>query len=72
MTQRAEAGWADELIADLRTLERISGLPVGMLTDEEMRVFKKAVSEGRAQRDYSGVLALFGCAKVRLVRQTVS
>ncbi len=62
----------DELIADLRTLERIDGLHVGMLDADEMRVFKAAVKEGRAERGYSSAGALLmGIATVHMIRQEV-
>ncbi len=49
-------------------LERLDGLFVGQLDNEEMRLFERAVAEHRAYRGYEGEAGFMGLAKVRLVR----
>lgn len=62
----------ESLQRDLAILQHIAGLHVGQLTEDERRVFEKAVSEGRAFRDYSSLPAYaLGIAKVALVTQSV-
>lgn len=48
-------------------LERMEGMFVGSLTDDEMAAFQQAVADGRAYRSYEGVAGLLELAKVRLV-----
>lgn len=48
-------------------LERIDGLYVGQLNDDELRMFERAVKDGKAERSYKGAGALLGIAKVHLL-----
>lgn len=47
-------------------LSRLEGLFVGQLTDDEMKVFNQAVSDGFAYRQYVGAAGFMGLAKVAL------
>jgi len=57
----------DDSRTDQEKLERLAGLFVGQLTDEELALFNRAVSLGCAQRSYEGGAGFMGLAKVRLV-----
>jgi hypothetical protein len=50
----------------MMTLEEMHGIFVGLLTDEEIKVFDRAVEEGLAYRAYEGAGGFMGLAKVRL------
>jgi hypothetical protein len=50
-------------------IERLDGLFVGQLSDDEMEAFEAAVKKGRAARSYEGVGGLMGLAKVRVHRE---
>jgi len=49
-------------------LDRMDGLFVGLLDQDELRVFNDAVAKGWATRSYEGGGGMMGLAKVRLVR----
>lgn len=53
----------------LMDLERLDGMPVGMLNEAELWLFEKAVEDGLARRSYEGAMGFMGLAKVRLVRE---
>ena len=47
-------------------LRRIDGLYIGQLDEREREVFERAVSDGRARRDYDVPAGFLGCGKVRV------
>ena len=47
-------------------LERINGLFVGQLDPDELRLFERAIREGRARRSYESASGFLGLAKVRV------
>ncbi len=49
-------------------LDRMEGMHVGLLDEDELRVFENAVAKGWATRSYEGAGGFMGLAKVRLVR----
>jgi len=53
-------------------LTRLDGLFVGMLTEDEVEAFSRAVKEGKARRSYEGGGGLMGLAKVRLNAASVT
>ena len=48
-------------------LQRINGLFVGMLTDEELEMFERACKDGKARRVYAGGAGFMGLAKVEVM-----
>lgn len=48
-------------------LHEMEGLFVGLLRDEELEEFDRAVREGRARLSYEGAGGFLGLAKVRLI-----
>jgi len=48
------------------TVARWDGLFVGMLREEEVAEFERAIDEGIAYRSYEGAGGFLGLAKVRL------
>ena len=48
-------------------LERLNGLYVGQLSEEELALFDAAVAEHKAYRSYEGMAGFLGLAKVKLV-----
>jgi hypothetical protein len=50
-------------------LNEMEGFFVGMLDDEELAEFERAIDAGRARRVYEGASGLMGLAKVRLIRE---
>lgn len=45
-------------------LQRLNGLFVGQLSDDELELFEYAVSHGKARRVYEGAAGFLGLAKV--------
>jgi hypothetical protein len=50
-------------------LHQMDGMFVGLLSDDEIEVFNRAVKAGQARRVYEGGGGFMGLAKVRLVRE---
>lgn len=48
-------------------VERLDGIFVGMLTDDEITQLNDAVARGLARRSYEGVAGFMGLAKIRAV-----
>ena len=63
-------------LSNLRTdeeeLERLSGLFVGQLDEQEMDLFCRMVKEGKAARSYSGIAGLLGLARVVIAEREAS
>lgn len=53
----------------LRDLERLDGMHVGLLDNEELWLFEKAVADGMAYRSYEGGSGFMSLAKVRFHRE---
>ena len=49
---------------DTRFLTDNVGLPVGLLSREEMETFHRLVREGKARRTYDDALGFLGCPRV--------
>lgn len=49
-------------------IEWMEGEYVGALSEGELRIFQKAVNEGKARRSYEGAGGFMGLAKVRLTK----
>lgn len=47
-------------------LEKIEGIFVGLLNEQEMRTFVRAIEDGEAYRSYEGEAGVLGLARVRL------
>lgn len=52
--------------ADLETVQRLAGLFVGQLSNEEMESFSRCLQDGKAYRQYVGASGFMGLAKVAL------
>ena len=52
----------------MEQVRRWSGWYAGMLDDDEMTLFNRAVKEGYAYRSYEGAAALLGLAKIRITQ----
>lgn len=52
-------------------LDEMDGMLVGMLDDEEIAEFDRAVKDGKARRSYEGAGGFMGLAKVRLIRASL-
>ena len=53
---------------EMEQVRRWSGWYAGMLDDDEMTLFNRAVKEGYAYRSYEGAAALLGLAKIRITQ----
>ena len=45
-------------------LERLGGLFIGQLNDEELELFNRMVKEGKAARSYAGMTGFMGLGRV--------
>ena len=51
----------------MNDLQRLEGLFVGQLSDDELKLFEQAIKDGRAKRWYNGAAGFMGLAKVKLI-----
>lgn len=56
----------DRITDYLEIVERVAGLYVGQLDEEEMAALDRCVKTGEAKRSYEGLAGSLGLAKVRL------
>jgi hypothetical protein len=49
---------------ELKAIEALNGIYVGLLSADEIEIFDRACSEGLAHRSYQGVGGFMGMAKV--------
>lgn len=53
-------------------LHEMDGMFVGLLDDDEIAEFDRAVKAGKARRSYEGAGGFMGLAKVRLIRPVLT
>ena len=53
---------------ELKAIEALNGIYVGLLSADEIEIFDRACSEGLAHRSYQGVGGFMGMAKVSVPR----
>ena len=53
-------------------LHEMDGMFVGLLDNNEIAEFERAVEDGKARRSYEGAGGFMGLAKVRLIRPAVT
>jgi hypothetical protein len=56
--------------SDIEIVERVNGLYVGQLSEEELQAFSRCVLAGKARRNYGeGAQWLCGIAKVQVIHE---